>query len=432
MRWHASKRPQEPALEPASHRAEETEAAPQKADGILALQRSAGNQAVQKLLPQAQGESIPEEARARLEPAFGRDLSEVRIHRDPVSGELAQQAGAVAFTAGRDIYFAPGAYGYETMAHEITHVIQQEQAVTQLPGEDAGLEREAAMASSSVMAGDAAGIANAAAAPAMQRQPAPGAQPSAPKLLPNYSLALDNFDTDKFQLKGDHRAKLDDFAEHLKSTLSSSPGSVITIVGYADAPGTELHNLGVGQQRANAVREYLIAKGIPGDALHASSLGEHLPVVKTAGHEPKNRRVEIDVVERGALKSTMPPLSPAPKPVAPAPSKSVDLTYHPKDPTPEEELTRKIDQAVREAQLTEKAKPGTSVADLFGRLGRDVAKKLGLPQWVQDRFESLGKDLPSKGAQAVFDQVAGDRSLDDNTKNAIRTVIDALMRMRVK
>jgi len=437
VRWHASKRPPEPAMEPASHRTEETGPAPKKADGILALQRSAGNQAVQKLLPQTPGEPIPEGDRARLESAFGRELNEVRIHRDQVSGELAQQAGADAFTAGRDIYFAPGAYGYQTMAHEITHVVQQEQATTQLPGENTGLEQEAKMASSAVMAGDAAGIANTTAAPAMQRQPVPGAQPSTLKLLPNYSLTLDNFETEKSQLKGDHKAKLDDFAEHLKSTLSGAPASVITIVGYADAPGTELHNLGVGQQRANAVREYLMAKGISGEALHASSLGEHSPVVKTTGHEPKNRRVEIDVVERGALKSTIPPLSPATKPVTPTPSKPVDLSYHPRTqlPGPDEEFAdrlRQLDQAVREAQEAENAKPGTSIADHFGRIGRTVAKKLGLPQWVQDRFESMGKDIPSKGAQAVFDQIAADRSLDGNTKNAIRAVIDSLMRMRVK
>lgn len=437
MRWHASKRPAEPAPEATPHRAEEIGPATQKAGGILALQRSIGNRAVQQVLPQTPGESIPEEDRARLELAFGRELSEARIHRDQDSGELAQQLGAVAFTAGREIYFAPGAYSYETMAHEITHVVQQEQATTQLPGEIAGLEQEAATVSSAVMAGNAARAANTAAAPAVQRQLVPGAQPSTPKLLPNYPLTLNNFDTEKSQLKNDQKAKLDDFAEHLKGTLSGAPASVVTIVGYADAPGTELHNLGVGQQRANAVREYLISKGISGETLHASSLGGYSPVVKTMGHEPKNRHLEIDVVERGGLKSKMPAPSPAVDAVALTAPKPVDLTYHPKVqlPAPREEFAdrlRQLDQVVREAQEAEKAKPGTSVADHFGRIGRNVAKPMGLPQWIQDRFESFGKDIPSKGTEAVFDQIAADRSLDGNTKNAIRAVIDSLMRMRVK
>jgi len=399
---------------------------------MLALQRSAGNQAVQKLLPQREGDPIPDEERGKLEAAFGRDLSEIRIHRDQ---SAASCQSATAFTSGRDIYFAPGGYGAETLAHEVTHVIQQQQASEWLPNEDKSQERQAVSASSAVMAGHAADVAGVSAAPAVQRQPVPGTQPPSLTLLATYGLTLDNFDNDKFELSGDHKTRLDEFSERLKTTLSSAPGSVITITGFADAPGTELHNLGLGQQRANAVRDYLIAKGLPAEMLHASSLGEHSPVVETEGHEARNRRVEIEVVERGSLKPAFVPPSITIKPLPQIPPKTVDLTYHPKIPTPSEEFAdrlRQIDKAVHEAQEAEKARPGTSVADRFGRLGREVARKLGMPQWMQDRVESLARDVPSKGGQAVIDQAAGERSLDANTKNAIKAIIDALMRMKVE
>lgn len=432
MRWHMGKRPPEPAFDPHTHRDSEPESPQQNPEGHLALQRSSGNQAVQKLMPQREGDPIPEAELQNLEAAFGRDLSAVRIHRDQ---EEAPDHGATAFTSGRDIYFAPGGYGSETLAHEVAHVIQQQGASQELPVEDAGLERQAVAASTAVTSGHAADVAGVSAAPAMQRQPAPGTQPSSLKLLPTYWLTLDSFDNDTFQLNGDHKKKLDDFADRLKNTLSSSPSSVITITGFADAPGTELHNLGLGQQRANAVRDYLMSRGVPADVLRASSLGEHSPIVETKGHEARNRRVEIEVVERGSFKPSVEAISDTKSPSPQIPPKSVDLTFHPKMPTPSEEFAdklRQIDRAVREAQEAEKVNPGSSVADRFGHIGRDVAKKLGLPQWMQDRVESFAQDVPSKGGQAVADQVAGDRSLDSNAKNAIKAVIDALMRMKVK
>jgi outer membrane protein OmpA-like peptidoglycan-associated protein len=438
--WHASRRSQDWAHEPPSPQKPESEPLPpQKLDGILALQRSIGNQAVQKLLPHAEGEPLPAGERQDLEAAFGKDLSEVRVHRDQEAADLAAAAGAKAFTTGRDIYFAPGGYGPDTLAHEVTHVIQQGQAASHAPGEDATLEHQAVEASSAVMSGHVAEVSSPLTAPSMQRQPQTGTQQSSLTLMPTYSLTLDNFDTDKFNLKPGHTEKLDHFAERLKNTLSSSPSTVITIVGFADAPGTELHNLGLGQQRAKAVREYLIGKGVPADALYASSLGEHVPVVETKGHEPRNRRVEIHVVERSSFKPFL-ELAPStsvklPQVVTPT---EPDITHHFYRfhvPTPSEQYQQKqheIDQAVREAAEAEKAKPGTSIADFFGKVGRDVAKKLGLPQWVQDGFESLAKDAPSKGAQAVYDQIAAGKNPDANTQNAIKALIDALMQLKVR
>jgi outer membrane protein OmpA-like peptidoglycan-associated protein len=313
-------------------------------------------------------------------------------------------------------------------------VIQQAQATSYSTDEDAVLEREALTASSAVMSGQMAEVGGAAVAPGLQRQPLPGAQPPSLTLLPTYSLTLDNFSTDKFELSSDHKNKLDDFAKRLKTSLSRSPDTVITVVGFADAPGTEPHNLALGQQRADAVRGYLVEKGLPANALPAFSLGEQVPVIETKGHEARNRRVDIDVVERNFFRPSLALTPPTTLQTPSAAQPKLDLKVHPEthQPTPSEEFQdklRQIDKAVREA---EKARPGTSVAGLFGRVAREAAKKLGLPKWVQDRAESLARDVPSKGAQAVFDQIAGDQNLDPSTKNAVRAVIDALMRTEIK
>ena len=182
MRWiRSSKRPDDRPLDldPAHHADRETVPLP-KEDRILSLQRTAGNQAVQKLLQHSGGESIPEGERKDMEAAFGTDLNEVRIHRGEDAAELAAGADASAFTTGRDIYFAPGAYTSATLAHEISHVIQQSQAASFLPAEDVSLEHQAKTAASAAMAGRAAEISNVASVPALQRSPAPASSQATP------------------------------------------------------------------------------------------------------------------------------------------------------------------------------------------------------------------------------------------------------------
>lgn len=78
------------------------------------------------------GQSIPEEQRDPLEELMGADFSGVRIHNDQESHELNKQINAQAFTRGNDVFFNAGKYdpsteeGKRLLAHELTHVIQQE------------------------------------------------------------------------------------------------------------------------------------------------------------------------------------------------------------------------------------------------------------------------------------------------------------------
>jgi hypothetical protein len=73
------------------------------------------------------GKPLPETVRGKMEAAFGTDFSAVRIHVGP----QAERIGAIAFTTGSDIYFAPGRYqpdtvqGRRLLGHELAHVVQQ-------------------------------------------------------------------------------------------------------------------------------------------------------------------------------------------------------------------------------------------------------------------------------------------------------------------
>lgn len=434
--WRFSKRATEAVPEPRAH-AIEPNSRPHNPEQLAPFQGTLSVESAPKTLSHAAGEPIPEQQRTRLESGFNRDFSHVRIHLDSDAAEASQEARAKALTSGRDIYFSPGAYSDLTLAHELAHVVQQSERASPAITEDSLLESEARATAATVISGGMATLSPAPAAPAMQREPLPGSKSF--KLLPSYSLILDNFDIDKSVLSAQHKAQLEEFAKRLKATLQSSPDSFVTVVGFADQPGTEAHNLGLGQQRAEAVLNYLVQLGVPATVMHATSLGEELPRVPSKGYEAKNRRVEIDMTARSFFNVPMGLTPPSQlQPPAPLPKPPVDLTYHPHLPTPEEEVQENIrrnEEIWKEAQqilAREKAKPGTSVADVFGRAAREITRKLGLPKWVQDRAESLAQDLPAKGAQAVFDQLAAEKEMTVEEKNAVHAVIDAFMKTKLK
>jgi hypothetical protein len=81
----------------------------------------------------APGEQLDEVTRADMEAHLGHDFGEVRIHRGPQADASARAVDALAYTAGRDIVFGQGQYapgtaaGQRILAHELSHVVQQEQ-----------------------------------------------------------------------------------------------------------------------------------------------------------------------------------------------------------------------------------------------------------------------------------------------------------------
>lgn len=73
------------------------------------------------------GQPLPDAVMAKMEALHGANFSDVRIHVGPEAPSI----GALAFTVGSDIYFAPGqyqpntTYGHQLLGHELTHVVQQ-------------------------------------------------------------------------------------------------------------------------------------------------------------------------------------------------------------------------------------------------------------------------------------------------------------------
>jgi Domain of unknown function (DUF4157) len=80
------------------------------------------------------GQPLNAATRAFMEPRFGHDFSRVRVHTDARAVESARSVGGLAYTVGRDVVFDAGRYVPQTrpgrwlLAHELAHVVQQEQA----------------------------------------------------------------------------------------------------------------------------------------------------------------------------------------------------------------------------------------------------------------------------------------------------------------
>ncbi|MDT0319351.1 eCIS core domain-containing protein [Streptomyces millisiae] len=178
--------------------------------GMSALQRTVGNGAVGSVFQRERddeaegsgrssvhdvlasgGEPLDTDARGEMEARLGADFSDVRVHTGPAAHESAREVGARAYTVGNDVVFQRDAYdpgshqGRTTLAHELTHVIQQRNGPvdgTEAPGgirvsdpsdrfeQEAAANAERAMSEPLPAAPTAEAVAPAGATAAVQRQ----------------------------------------------------------------------------------------------------------------------------------------------------------------------------------------------------------------------------------------------------------------------
>jgi peptidoglycan-associated lipoprotein len=111
-------------------------------------------------------------------------------------------------------------------------------------------------------------------------QPAPAAAAPAAAAVPGPSPVKDVFfDYDKAGIRDDQKAALNDNVGWLKGNT----GAKILIEGHCDERGTAEYNLGLGERRAKAVKDYLIAAGIAADRVSTISYGKERPFV--LGHD---------------------------------------------------------------------------------------------------------------------------------------------------
>ena len=130
---------------------------------------------------------------------------------------------------------------------------------------------------------------------------APAVVPVAPPAATKVTYAADAFfDFDKSVIKPAGKAKLDDLIGKIKDINLE----VIIAVGHTDSVGSDSYNQKLSVRRSEAVKAYLVSKGIEKNRVYTEGKGEKQPVAdnKTAEGRAKNRRVEIEVVGTRANK----------------------------------------------------------------------------------------------------------------------------------
>ncbi|MCK5619375.1 MAG: peptidoglycan-associated lipoprotein Pal [Candidatus Krumholzibacteria bacterium] len=112
-----------------------------------------------------------------------------------------------------------------------------------------------------------------------------------PKEVPMPVLDDVFFAFDKYSLTEESKRSLEQNAKELKR----ASGATIVIEGHCDERGTKAYNLSLGEKRANAAKEYLVALGVPGSRVAIISYGKEQPF--DPGHDEtawaKNRRAHF-------------------------------------------------------------------------------------------------------------------------------------------
>jgi len=107
------------------------------------------------------------------------------------------------------------------------------------------------------------------------------------------SLSTIYFDYDQSVVRADQRASLDENARKLREY---QPDDGVLVAGHCDERGTIEYNLALGEQRAQAIKQYLVDAGVMESRIETVSHGEEQPAVMGDGEAvwSQNRRVELN------------------------------------------------------------------------------------------------------------------------------------------
>lgn len=102
-----------------------------------------------------------------------------------------------------------------------------------------------------------------------------------------------HFGFDSYTVSGGEQGKVQEVAEFMRSN-----GNSVIVAGFTDERGTPEYNRGLGERRAQAVREALIRAGAPGGKIQTVSFGAEMPADNGSGESAwaRNRRAEFGVV----------------------------------------------------------------------------------------------------------------------------------------
>jgi outer membrane protein OmpA-like peptidoglycan-associated protein len=277
---------------------------------------------------QADGQPLDQTTRAFMEPLFGHDFSQVRVHTDTQAAESARAVSALAYTVGRHAVFGEGQYvpatkeGRRLLAHELTHVVQQTSrsfADVTTPEElrisnaSNSFEHPANQAADAVMS-DLHSASHTAVSLGLQPVPAtdyPSVQ-RATNLEQSWSTehpegridekgpyhyVLWNFDVGISQLKPEHKEKLNSIARDWQINRLQL-GTLLRLDGHASRSGSLAENEKLSQDRVTEIWSYLVENRVDVERMESHHHGFSQPWFPNVTGEmrARNRRVEVRIL----------------------------------------------------------------------------------------------------------------------------------------
>jgi hypothetical protein len=196
------------------------------------------------------GQALDPATRAFMEPRFGYDFSQVRVHVDETAQRSARELNAQAYATGRDIVFGAGKFdpgtreGRTLLAHELTHVVQQQGSA------ESGAQS----------------VASSGARIARQRNPAPASPPNAGKMLTDWLLP----EPPKPQSPKPPVSRSSDRQRRTRVTVAVTGHASPRWKGARSNPQADAFNLALSHKREDAVRqrvEALLREALPDEQL---------------------------------------------------------------------------------------------------------------------------------------------------------------------
>jgi hypothetical protein len=213
------------------------------------------------------GQPLDPSTREFMEPRFGHDFSQVRVHADAKAAESASSIGARAFTSNRNIAFGAGEYaphseaGRRLLSHELAHIIQQSRTTRPVDGQNNDrLERAADRTAGPVLTGRRAST-TATSAPAIQCKIGP--EDASPEMVGRTFEVISAFAAAGITLAIGEKVQIDRWnvnAEHAVEVTvltGAATGQSLTIPQRFLRPvrsavtGLSLYSAGVAQQAAS-------------------------------------------------------------------------------------------------------------------------------------------------------------------------------------
>jgi outer membrane protein OmpA-like peptidoglycan-associated protein len=436
------------------------------------LQRSAHTPAEPAAIPpvvqdvlQSPGQPLDLSSRAFMEPRFGQDFSNVRVHTDSRAADSAGAVNALAYTVGRDVVFGAGQYapqsqaGRHLLAHELTHVVQQGSGQVGADAESKaqrsadmvsrGQPANKEMAGTSELSLQKAGKDDPVSAAAGKTADGLSATATATAGAGQNEPPIDEFEFDKTTIPPKHLERL----TALRSTLINTPGATVLLTGHTDTVGNEKYNKDLGERRAKAVRDFLTEKnGVSSSRIQVTSMGEMQPA---AGQPPakldpdkgeknaQNRRVEIQIT---GLPSSAPPdkpwsLDPAnPTGKKPGP-KPIDLNLPPNHTIPPDLPGPRRPPTPDFLKPVPPPIPGTepkSLSDIFKEkvispIVDAVTKPLGLSKDLRESIKGWVQDGVIKGSAKAARAAAEAAGVKDSqVLDAIEKATEAALQEKGK